>query len=72
MLNNQALKCLQVSLSIGVEEPGHWRQPGSLEPISESMFMKCGSLRGTLHSVIAPFAGWAGPRGPPRPETREI
>lgn len=45
---------------------------GSLEPISEPMFMKCGSLRGTLHSVIAPFAGWAGPRGPPGPETREI
>lgn len=64
-LKNQALKYLQVSVLIDVRKPGLRRQLGlSQEPINEPVFMKCGSPRGTLHSVIAPFADLAGPWGP--------
>lgn len=63
-LKNQALKCLQVSVLIDVKKPGLKRQLElSQEPINEPVFMKCGSPRGTLYSVIAPFAGLAGPWG---------
>lgn len=70
-VKNQALKCLQVSVLIDVKKPGLGRQLGlSQEPINELVFMKCGSPRGILHSVIAPFAGLACPWSPQelRPE----
>lgn len=70
-LSNQALKCLQASVLTDVEKPGLGRQLGlPQEPINEPVFMKCSSPRGTLHPVIAPFAGLASPWGPQdsRPE----
>lgn len=44
----------------------------SAEPISEPVFMNAAPPRGTLHPVIAPFAGRLVPSGLPRMDTGEI
>lgn len=59
------------SVLIDVRKRGPRGSSGlSPEPINERVFMQCGSPRGTLCSVIAPFAGLAGPWSPQdvRPE----